>query len=269
MHFFPNRELYLDTGFLVKIARDTRCIVALRFEGSDDLVALRFLKMTLDDMGFSDVSLKAPFFPYSTMDHSDESRPLSLKYYAAEVNSLGFRTVDVMEPHSSVLAALVDRLKVTDGSAPLARRVLQNYDSGDLLICFPDAGAEKRYCEDFPGMRTATFQKKRDFATGEITGMRCLDSLDGIGPQTTAIIVDDLCRGGRTFVECGKLIRDAGVGHVILCVTHVETGVFQSGILEDGIVDEIYATDSCLPVNHQTHPKLHITYMFEKESCHV
>ena len=199
--YFPNKELYLDTGMLDSLNKSKRYEIGLRFEGNDDLVALEFLKGAMDDMGFQDIILNCPFFPYSTMDHTDGSRPLSLKYAARMVNRMGFGTVKVMEPHSTVLTALVDRVTVEEKTLSMLA-ALYPCGQDNLVICFPDMGAAKRYGFTLPEFRTLTFEKKRNFADGKIIGMRCVDDLETMPENAVCVIVDDLCRGGRTFVEC-------------------------------------------------------------------
>ncbi len=267
MHLFPNREVYVDTAFLAGEDPTLVHTVGCRFEGNDDLVSLGLLKGQLDDLGFAAVELDMPFFPYSTMDHTDGSRPLSLKYVARLLNGMGFSRVRVMEPHSTVLAATVDRVEVVNKSAAIAQSVLEGLPAGvDGVVCFPDNGAEKRYLDVFQGRyATLTFQKRRDFATGHIVGMRCVDSTERLGDGTNqvAVIIDDLCRSGRTFMECGKLLRELGVARVILCVTHLENGIFESGLLDGTWVDEVYATDSCLSDHYPEHDRLHLESVFE------
>ena len=59
----------------------------------------------------------------------------------------------------------------------------------------------------------------------------------------TGIIVDDICDGGRTFIELGKIIRK-DYDRLILCVTH---GIFSKGVEPLDVFDEIYSTNSWNP----------------------
>ena len=40
-------------------------------------------------------------------------------------------------------------------------------------------------------------------------------------------MIDDICDGGRTFIECAKLLKAAGVGSMALYVSH---GIFSKGL---------------------------------------
>lgn len=65
--------------------------------------------------------------------------------------------------------------------------------------------------------------------------------------RTIALIVDDICDGGGTFVGLAKELRAAGATRVYLYVTH---GIFSKRLPLEGI-DHVYTTDSFLsgPVN--------------------
>lgn len=147
---FPNHELYVECGQALDPNEEHE--IGLRFEGSDDLVALGLLKKALEDRGIKNISLYAPFFPYSTMDHTDGSRALSLKYFGAYVNALNFTSVKVLEPHSTVLPAVVDRVVCEDYTIKIVQDVLSKLDSHEIpVIVFPDLGAKKRYGEKLTG----------------------------------------------------------------------------------------------------------------------
>jgi ribose-phosphate pyrophosphokinase len=51
------------------------------------------------------------------------------------------------------------------------------------------------------------------------------------------LIVDDICDGGRTFIELAKKLRPMTTGKIKLLITH---GIFSKGIeVFDGIIDEV------------------------------
>lgn len=261
--FFPNRELYVETLFLAQEDPTSEHTIGLCFQGNDDIIALMLFKGQMDDMGFCDVTLNIPFFPYSTMDHVDspQSRPLSLKYVAGFINSMSFKRVKVMEPHSTVLAALVDRLDVEDMTLALLDKAVSDLPEGTKsVVCFPDFGGLKRYEGAITGKYPClSFNKKRNFDDGKIQGMRCIDDLPEFGPEHAYIIVDDLCRGGYTFTLCADILKAAGAKRVVLCVTHMEEGAFKGVLRDESSVDLVYATNSCLPAEHPSAKKLRLT----------
>jgi ribose-phosphate pyrophosphokinase len=95
-----------------------------------------------------------------------------------------------------------------------ARINTEGYD----FVVFPDEGARIKY--KVTGVETAYGIKVRDKATGEILEYKLNRS---IPEDATVLVVDDICDGGRTFIELAKLLphkRD-------LQVTH---GIFSRGI---------------------------------------
>jgi ribose-phosphate pyrophosphokinase len=58
----------------------------------------------------------------------------------------------------------------------------------------------------------------------------------------TAIIVDDIIDGGKTFLELAKVIRGNGfTGKLILCATH---GIFSKGLAAFTDFDGIYTQNN-------------------------
>ena len=88
------------------------------------------------------------------------------------------------------------------------------------------------------------------------------------GAPTYAIVIDDLCRGGRTVCNAAKVVKSLGIQKVLFCVAHTEDTVYTGPILDDPNVDAIYTTDSCL--THVDHEKLHIikeVLTYEENVC--
>lgn len=107
------------------------------------------------------------------------------------------------------------------------------------IICFPDAGAAKRGY-DIQGLPYFHLDKKRNQETGEIEGLECKLPLNLDGK--CILIVDDLCDGGRTFIEAAKLLRvEHDADTISLYVTH---GIFSKGtkILFDSGINQIYTS---------------------------
>ena len=66
-------------------------------------------------------------------------------------------------------------------------------------------------------------QKVRNSQTGEIVETR----LEKEAIAQDCIIVDDICDGGRTFIELAKVLKSKGAKDIYLYVTH---GIFSKGI---------------------------------------
>jgi ribose-phosphate pyrophosphokinase len=64
------------------------------------------------------------------------------------------------------------------------------------------------------------------------------------------IIIDDICDGGRTFIELAKVIKEQTDKPIYLVVTH---GIFSGGFekLSD-VLDGIFCTNSVKNINFET-----------------
>jgi ribose-phosphate pyrophosphokinase len=163
------------------------------------------------------------------------------------INLQKFSRVTILDPHSDVLEACVDNFqKITNVN--FAKEAIDDINSNITLVS-PDAGALKKIydvatevdCNDI-----IVANKLRDLKTGKIirTDVPNLDHEPG---SKTFVIVDDICDGGRTFVEIAKAIRDVRAkaiynDKIYLVVTH---GIFTAGFEElEKWFTGVYTTNS-------------------------
>lgn len=196
------------------------------------------------------IELAIPYFPYARQDRvCVEGEALGAAVIAGFINGLGFSKVTISDAHSDVSPALInnvvnvpqiDILKKCDG---LCKRL----SAGELTLVSPDAGASKKtlkIAEAFNGIpQVIAAQKVRNLQTGEIIKTEINQDVTG----KKVLIADDICDGGRTFIELAKILRERGAVEVSLFVTH---GIFSKGLsVFDGLIDTIYTTDSCRPLD--------------------
>ena len=118
---------------------------------------------------------------------------------------------------------------------------------------FPDAGAQKRYSK-VKGYKQLVGFKVRDFQTGEIRKLDIVGNVDKAGFK--AIIVDDLCSYGGTFILSAERLREVGASEVYLLVGHCEKSIFQGKIPQSTLLDRVYTTDTMLDESNTD--KIHI-----------
>ena len=246
---FPGGEVgvKLDTGNLRYLYSDChhQTIVA-NITSSLDVMTLIMAKDALERFDPTPIHLFMPYVPYGRQDRvCVPGEAFSLKAFASLTNSLGFAKVIVADPHSDVTPAVFDRLRV------ISQFDIINYylafsnratREGVILIS-PDAGANKKtsiLAKYFNHEEFIRADKLRNLSTGEIKEtIVYADRLDG----KDIIICDDICDGGRTFIELAKVLKSKKANKVILYVSH---GIFSKGIatlLANGI-DEVYTTNS-------------------------
>jgi ribose-phosphate pyrophosphokinase len=93
-------------------------------------------------------------------------------------------------------------------------------------------------------------EKQRDPSTGKIYQTNVLS---GDLTGRCAVITDDICDGGYTFIKIAEQLRAKNVERIVLFVTH---GIFSKGLgVFDGLIDQVITTNS-LP--QQPHPILSV-----------
>ena len=206
--------------------------IRMDFKGSDDLVDLVLTVNALRNMYGStlELTLLVPYLPFSRQDRvMTEGESFGLQAAVAMINMCNFTKVTTWDVHSDVAAALFPAGVFQNiPQEVIWETTIKNIDSGKkVAIVSPDAGALKKIYKVAAktGHAVVEAMKVRDVATGAIVETRI--SAEAIKGFDTLVIVDDICDGGRTFIELGKVIRGAGfTGRMILCVTH---GIFSKG----------------------------------------
>mgnify|MGYP000477338072 CR=1 FL=1 len=196
------------------------------------------------------IELVMPYFPYARQDRvCVEGEALGASVMASIINGLELSKVTIWDAHSDVSPALLNRvvnipqIELLEQCGELA----QCLANGQLTLISPDAGASKKtikIAEKFNGEPLVIqAQKLRNLKTGEITKTEILGDVKG----KKVLIADDICDGGRTFVELAKVLKENGAKEVSLFVTH---GIFSKGFeVFEGLIDNIYTTDSFKPKN--------------------
>lgn len=164
------------------------------------------------------------------------------------INSLNFVTVITLDPHSDVLESCLNNYEKVNNHTLVKHALtkIDNKNDAQERICLvsPDAGAYKKIfdvAKKFGIQNIITANKVRDMKTGNIlrTEIPVLNQHENL----KYVIIDDICDGGRTFVELAKAIKDGRpTAKVYLIVTH---GIFSAGFKELGkYMEHIYTTNS-------------------------
>lgn len=169
----------------------------------NDFVAGMFLVDALRERGISVGSLILPFIPGARQDRINEEGDLlfTLKGVSRMINERDFKRVVVVDPHSSVSPAMIDRCV----QYPMGELYSRLKGFGFDGIIAPDAGATKRaeLASKVLGIPVIQASKTRDVATGKLTGFNC----PYVASSARYVIVDDICDGGGTFVGLASSIQ--------------------------------------------------------------
>lgn len=238
-----------------------------RLTNSSKLIQLMMATDALKRLSFNKVPIELviPYFPYARQDRvCVNGEALGAEVMARFINDLDFAKVTIWDAHSDVSPALIHNVvnvpqtELLKRSEQLSNRLL----TGELCLLSPDAGASKKtlkIAEEFNGEpEVIQAQKQRNLKTGEILKTE----ISGQVANKNVLIVDDICDGGRTFIELAKVLKSRGANEISLFITH---GIFSKGLeVFEGLIDAIYTTDSFKPKNEfvtNNHLKLEIIEM--------
>lgn len=202
-------------------------------------------------------ALMMPYIPNARFDRVKYSNEcFTLKCFAQIINSLGFVSVIVTDPHSDVSTALINHVKVIRGASYITRtcsKVLKAEPTKNLVIYFPDSGSLKRYSEfvsdDYPIVYGI---KNRDWKTGEILGIEIHGDTDKLDENTVILMIDDICSKGGTFYYGSKELNKYGCKDMYLYVTHCENTILDGELLKDGsLFKKVFTTRSIFTKEHE------------------
>lgn len=243
-------SVYSDGSVDVKIpdnlnemmANASRLILTATLKCPAGLLALRYFLDYVEEYRPSlKFALALPYVPNARQDRVNGNKDLtnvfSLKSVTKLLKSSSIIDVLITDPHSEVTPALLNSATIVT-QAVAFKRLQDHYDFEFDVVVSPDAGAIKKATE----VSTITTRplviatKKRNPINNEITDTIIMGG-DVKGKH--AVIVDDICDGGRTFIALAKALKEQGASKVTLVVTH---GIFSYGIepLQEHI-DEVYA----------------------------
>jgi ribose-phosphate pyrophosphokinase len=237
------------------------------YENDEELVTLIYLsKHYREKNPDSPQYLSIKYCPNARMDRTkNDDEVFTLKYFCEAINSLGFKKVTVLDPHSNVTQALLDRVVVNSPRDVIFGVVEKLGLTEEDYVYFPDEGACKRYADLFPFKKNVLIgHKVRDWETGKIQGLRITGPNGEVwSPRhfegRRVIMVDDIISYGGTLAYSADELKKLGFEHVYAYATHTENSVLdpENGTLlkrlEDGTVDRIYTTDS---IYSGSHPKI-------------
>lgn len=229
-----------------------------RFNSFKDLELIICATKALRRLGVKEIHL---YIPYLLGARSDRQFVAGGNSYLVDViapiiNNLEFESVTVMDVHSDVTAACIKNLKVInsidlvgwslDEIYKMPIEGIRNYMNNFILIS-PDAGSLKKIYKiaeqiSYKG-DIITCSKHRD-TDGNLN--KILVPLDYNHAGKDFVIIDDICDGGRTFINIAKAIKNNlntfNIGKIYLIVTH---GIFSAGFDELAkYFDGIYCTNS-------------------------
>jgi len=222
-----------------------------RLNTFQDLELIICANQALKEIGVKSVKL---FIPYCIGGRSDRKfQEGGINYIKTVIgpilNSQNFGEVRIMDPHSDVLEACINNFIKIDNSRlvkfALSDIVNEGGTQDNVCLVSPDAGAYKKIFDVatwFSIKEIITASKVRDISTGKILRTE-VPSIKHHSDEMKYVIVDDICDGGRTFIELAKVIISQNQeAKIYLVVTH---GIFSAGFsVLNNYFEKIYTTNS-------------------------
>jgi len=267
---FPGGEVHfkLHKPTVLYVSNGIRIIS--RINTANDLMLLILVVETIRKDGYTGkLEVVLPYMPYQQADRDfSVGECFSLQTVCKMLNTLDVDRFFIFDPHSDVSPALLHKTTVLDNSTYVKDILIHlNKDNeGDtlkesLVLISPDAGAYKKIgklCSKlgWEGELVAA-NKYRSISTGNIESLE-LSKQDFNGKDV--LIIDDICIGGRTFIELAKKLREKNAGRIYLAISH---GVFSNGFRDlNQYFEEIFCTDSFFNIEDPNFLLIH------EKSCH-
>lgn len=171
-----------------------------------------------------DLILNIPYLPYLRQDRVFDFGGVAANRVIAKIFSSAFNYVFTLQPHTNCPNIRGARFK------PALFDIMQGTSFQTVR---PDMNSPTSVYDIYP----IKFNKVRK------NGLLEFSLIEGVRESEVAVIFDDLCDGGGTFIECASILKGMGFTKVILCVAH---GIFSKGIdhLFNNGIDKIITTDS-------------------------
>ena len=246
-----------------------------RLNTFQDLEIIICATQALKEVGVNRIRLYIPYCMGARSDRKFMDGGINyVKHVIAPIiNSQGYEKVIILDPHSDVLEACINNFKKKDTdelldfafrdyfiSKGFERWDASNFDGVRLVS--PDAGALKKvfHCAEQLKYKHEVIiaSKHRNLETGKIDYTNVPISVNDADKDI--FIIDDICDGGRTFIEIAKAVNDVRNissavhpehhGKNYLIVTH---GIFSAGFdFLAQYFDGIYTTNSVKDVQDGT-----------------
>jgi ribose-phosphate pyrophosphokinase len=232
---FPDNSIKFSTTY-----RDSKKVtVTVSFKTNEDFFIVGFI---LDY--FENRNTKVELIIYYLMYQQDDRQftqeeSFGLKFVSRFLNSFkNIESVFIYHPHSDKVE-MIDKCIILS-NMPIIRDSLIDMKEDSYWV-IPDSGAFKtqfKQIESLDWKNFITCMKSRSHATGQIETIVSCEDLKG----QDCFIVDDICLGGRTFINIAQELKKKNCGKLYLIISH---GIFNNGI--DHLLeyfDVIYTTNS-------------------------
>lgn len=216
-----------------------------RMNSFKDIEIIICATKALNGLGVKKIHLYIPYLLGARSDRkfSDGGTSYLVDVIAPILNAQNYESITVLDAHNAeVASACIKNLIVADNTkfAQLCANRINAQLLETAVLLSPDAGAMKKIyavSEKLGIKHVVTCSKRRE--SGKIVSTE----VPFFNEELCAIIFDDICDGGKTFIEIAKQLKARNhTGKIYLAVTH---GIFSKGFDElKQYFDGIFCTNS-------------------------
>jgi len=228
---------------------DDEVILISRFNNFKDLELIICATKALKKLDVKSIRLAIPYLLGARSDRKFKEGGTSylVDVVAPILNGQNYKEILVFDVHSNVAPACIPNLQTVSNGDIVEWALKEIYPTGSVgkfNLVVPDAGALHKVIKVSEGLGLqedlVCCTKERD-NEGKLSRVRVPLVEANFGKDF--IIIDDICDGGRTFINIAKAIREITPrGKIYLIVTH---GIFSAGFMELAEhLDGIYCTNS-------------------------
>lgn len=251
---FPDVIQYPDGTFKIDIpdipvTDDSPLEMVWTYRNETELSLLVYITENLKENYSNPINLYMPYIPNARMDRiKQKTEVFTLKYFCKVINFLGFNKVTVLDAHSPVSVALINRCENLSPEKYINSAIeLSGIDRENDYIFFPDEGSCKRYSSMFRDFKNIGFGiKKRNWSDGKIFG---LDVFGETPENKNVLIIDDICSFGGTVYYSAKKLKEMNCGKIYVYFTHCEDSIAKGELLKGNLLEHIYTTNSLFSID--------------------
>lgn len=213
-----------------------RAVLTWKPNHASDIMLLLLTVNALQHQGCRDIIVDVLYMPYARQDRvCAPGEAYSLEVMVKLLDDMNVSDIRFWDLHNSDLTlemfknTFVHEIEIHDVFSYY--KFLDGFDLSNLIICAPDSGARDKIdniVKEFDLGNAIHFEKDRCPETGQIHGIKPNKynrNFDGYN----LLVVDDICDGGRTFIEVAKELKRHTSENLYLYVTH---GIFSKGLGE-------------------------------------
>lgn len=245
MFKFGGGEIHIKLNNNIDYSNIDMVVITNRFKDGDDIIKVLIAKDALELKGIKNFHLVMPYIPYARQDRQcADGESLTLKVFSKIINNANFDKIHVIDAHSDVAPALLDKSNNISNLKYVVQAVEyihKENNLNDILLISPDSGANKKSNKLFNETNNLfsdliKCDKKRNLNNGSLSGFEIFaDDLN----KKDCLIVDDICSRGGTFIGIAKALKEKNAGNIYLFVTHYEGTANIEAMKEAGIVNII------------------------------